>query len=200
MANTNAPFGFQHVGYMPGYATDQAYRPSVIASDYSTNIYFGDPVLQMNTGYIQQAVNGATLGPIGIFYGCEMQLSDGRVVYSPYWPGGGAANAVARVMMAPGALFKVQANAGPITFADIGQNADFTIGSGSTKGGCFSGATLSGLGTTATLPFRIVGLMGGAINAGGQGEQGNGSDNTSAYNHVLVTFNQQDFRAGTGGV
>jgi len=59
---------------------------------------------------------------------------------------------------------------------------------------------LVGLGTTATLPFRIVGLMGGAINAGGQGEQGNGSDNTSAYNHVLVTFNQQDFRAGTGGV
>lgn len=200
MANTNAPFGFRHIGYMPGFAPDQQYMPWVIKSDNATKIFFGDPVVLLNTGYIGQGVNGATLGPTGIFYGCEYQSADGSIKFSPYWPGAAQADAVARVIAAPGAIFEVQSNAGPTVFADIGQNADFTVGTGSTVGGCLSGATLSNLGATATLPFRVLGLVGDAINAGGQGGAGNGTDNSTAYNLVRVTFNQQDYKAGTLGI
>jgi flagellar capping protein FliD len=66
--------------------------------------------------------------------------------------------------------------------------------------GLSSGAVGSTVGTTNTLPFTIIGLQGGLINAGGYGGQGNGSDNSTAYNNVIVTFNQQAFRAGVTGV
>jgi len=200
MPNTSAPFGFRHVGYLPGYAPDMQLKTQVIAAANATKIFFGDPVVLLSTGYIAQGVNGATLGPIGIFQGCEFLDAAGKYTFSPYWPGAAQADAIAHVIAAPGALFEVQALLGPITFADIGQNADFTIGTGSVVGPANSGASLSNLGTTATLPFKIVGLGGGNLNAGGLGEQGNGADNTTAYNIVQVTFNQQDYKAGTGGV
>lgn len=200
MANTNNPYGFKHIGYLPGYAPDYQLKSVVISASNATKIYFGDPVVQLNTGYVGQGVNGATTGFVGIFQGCDYLNASGQYVFSPYWPGSAQADAIGRVIAAPGAMFMVQSNAGPTTFANIGENADFTVGTGSTVGGCFSGASLSNIGTTNTLPFIIMGLQGGLINAGGVGGQGNGSDNTTAYNNVIVAFNQSALRAGVTGV
>ena len=47
--------------------------------------------------------------------------------------------------------------------------------------------------TTNTLPFRIV-------NVGGPGNQYIGSDNTSPYNIVEVTFNNQIFRSANTAI
>ena len=200
MANTNNPYGFKHIGYLPGYAPDYQLKSGVIAAANGTKIYFGDPVLQLDTGYVAQGVNGGSVGFIGIFQGCDYLNASGQMVFSPYWPGSAQADATCRILASPGSMFMVQANAGPITFANIGQNADFTVGTGSTVGGCFSGASLSNVGTTSTLPFTIIGLQGGLINAGGVGGSGNGSDNSTAYNNVIVAFNQQAFRAGVTAV
>jgi hypothetical protein len=47
--------------------------------------------------------------------------------------------------------------------------------------------------TTSTLPFTIVGFV--------QDPSGsNGTDITTAYNYVLVTFNNEIFRAGLTSV
>ena len=61
----------------------------------------------------------------------------------------------------------------------------------------------STISTTNTLPFQIVALYGstnatGSINTGNFGGVGNGSDTTSAYNWVLVTYNNERFRQLTG--
>jgi hypothetical protein len=200
MANTNNPYGFKHIGYLPGYAPDYQLKSGVIASGNATKIYFGDPIVQLNTGYVAQGVNGASTGFLGIFQGCDYLDASGQMKFSPYWPGSAQDDVTCRYIASPGAIFMVQSNAGPTTFAMIGENADFTIGTGSTVGGCFSGASLSNVGTTSTLPFIIIGLQGGLINAGGFGGQGNGSDNTTAYNNVIVGFNQAALRAGVTGV
>jgi hypothetical protein len=200
MANTFNPYGFKHIGYLPGYAPDYQLKSGVIALGNTTKIFFGDPVVQLSTGYVAQGVNGASTGLIGIFQGCDYIDASGQMKFSPYWPGSAQADATCRIMAAPGAMFMVQSTSGPTTFANIGENADFTVGTGSTVGGCFSGASLSNIGTTSTLPFIIIGLQGGLINAGGYGGSGNGSDNSTAYNNVIVAFNQSALRAGVTGV
>ena len=51
MPNTNAPFGFRQyrgLGSAPTY--EQSVR--LVKSDNTTAIYFGDPVSNLNTGYI----------------------------------------------------------------------------------------------------------------------------------------------------
>lgn len=185
MANVSAPNGFMTDGTI-GSAPNAELVERQVAYDNATKIFMGDPVLNLATGYIGQWVNGtANYLMAGIFNGCRyLSLSQGKVVYSQYWPGAdAAANSVfaSLIPVYPGVpqKFIVQANAGPITLADIGQNADVTVGTGSTITG-LSGATLSNLGTTATLPFTIIGLYAGV---------GNGSDVATAYNKVIVASN-----------
>ena len=68
-----------------------------------------------------------------------------------------------------------------VTQADVGQNYDVAMGTGNTLNGR-SGAYLdiSTAATTATLPFRLIGLYQGV---------GNGSDATTANNWVIVSAN-----------
>jgi hypothetical protein len=95
----------------------------------------------------------------------------------------------------------VQSDSTGVAFADIGQNCDVTLGTGNTLNGQ-SGAYISNLGTTATLPFRIDSLYGGAVGAGGRGGIQPGSTGpysgsaTGAYNWVIVRANTTGI--GTG--
>jgi hypothetical protein len=194
MANTLAPFGFKHIGYLEGHAPNFAPQPRQIAYNNATKIYRGDPVVSLSTGYIAQATAGTTQ-IAGIFDSCTYySVAQGKQVWSNYWPGGDVANnavITAYIISTPSALFLAQSNGTPIGQADIGSNVNFAIGTGSTVGGGFSGATIdqSTLATTNTLPFRIYSLYAGV---------GNGSDNTSNYNWAVVAFNNQDFKSLTG--
>ena len=89
MANTNAPFGFRQyrgLGSAPTY--EQSVR--LVKSDNTTAIYFGDPVSNLNTGYIARATAG-TAQIAGIFAGCKyLSTSQKRIVWSNYWPGADA--------------------------------------------------------------------------------------------------------------
>lgn len=201
MANTQAAFGFKHIGYLSGGAPDYQQQNRVIQSTYSTKIYFGDPVQKLNatSNYIVQGVGGtaaagtATLQ--GIFVGCQYTPSGGLGIpqWSPYWPGAAAADAQAFVIDAPNATFLVAALNTAITSGNVGMNFGFNIGSGATTGGGFSGATLdqaTATSITTTLPFKMVAPYQGV---------GNGSDPTTAYNWVVVTFNNQIWRAARDG-
>jgi len=202
VANTQAAFGFKHIGYLSGGAPDYQQQTRLIQSTYSTKIYNGDPVQKLNATsiYIVQGAGGtSTTGTAvlqGIFVGCQYTPSGGLGIpqWSPYWPGAAVSDATAYVIDAPNALFLVAALSTAISSGLAGQNFGFSIGTGSTSGGGFSGATLdqsTATSVTTTLPFKMVGPYQGV---------GNGSDPTTSYNWVVVTFNNEVYRTLAGGV
>lgn len=199
MANTQTAFGFKHVGYLSGGAPDYQQATRAISSTNTTKIFFGDPVVKVGTTkYIGQGANNTTVLE-GIFAGCYYIPAAGKTVeWSPFWPGASAQDATAYIINAPNALFLAASNNTAITEANIGANIGFAIGTGSTIGGGFSGATLdqSTISTTNTLPFQIYAIFG--ANQSNFGGVGNGSDPTSAYNWAVVTFNNERFKQLTG--
>lgn len=194
MSNTNSPFGFRWLSMAPGGGpANCAMTYPKIAYGDTTAIYRGDPVQQVNTGYVAQSAAAVAVSQVvGIFWGCEyLSNSLGRRVFSEYWPGSDCSyDVTAHVIPLIGAtpsLWMVQATLDYFTFADIGMNCDIDIGTGSVSGGhAKSGCTLDDgtINTTATLPFRIVDLY-SSIAAPGV----NGIDDTSNYNIAIVRSN-----------
>jgi hypothetical protein len=199
MANTQAYYGFLQYQGGAGGAPTFAQSTRRIASTNSTPIYTGDPVMPVVStanGYITQAAAGTTV-LAGIFVGCKYYSnSQKRTVWSSYWPGSDATGDVeAYVIDDPNARFVVQTSttafpmtgtvSTTMTSGVIGQNAQFTIGTGNTATGR-SGAYLSSVGTTATFPFTIVDY---AISFG------NGGDPTNQYCNVIVGFNNEAWRS-----
>lgn len=191
MANTNAPFGFRQyrgLGAAPTY--EQSVRK--IASGDGTAIYFGDPVANVNTGYITRATAG-TAQIAGIFAGCKyLSTSQKRTVWSNYWPGSDASSdPEAYIIDDPNAQFVVQAGGTAIGLADMGLNIQFNLGTGNANTG-ISGAYVESPAVTATLPFRIVGFITEPPGA-------NGTDIASAYNQIIVGFNNVTSRNNGAG-
>ena len=191
MANTNAPFGFRQyrgLGSAPTY--EQSVR--LIKSDNTTAVYFGDPVSNLNTGYITRATAG-TAQIAGIFVGCKyLSTSQKRTVWSNYWPGSDAsADVEAYIVDDPNAQFVVQAGGTAIGLADMGLNIQFNLGTGNSSTG-ISGAYVESPAVTATLPFRIIGFIESPPGA-------NGTDIASAYNQIIVGFNNVTSRNNGAG-
>lgn len=191
MANTDAPFGFRQyrgLGSAPTY--EQSVR--LIKSDNSTAVYFGDPVSNLNTGYITRATAG-TAQIAGIFAGCKyLSTSQKRTVWSNYWPGSDAsADVEAYIIDDPNAQFVVQAGGTAIGLADMGLYVQFNLGTGNSSTG-ISGAYVESPAVTATLPFRIIGFI-------TQPPGANGTDITSAYNQIIVGFNNVTSRNNGAG-
>lgn len=215
MANLNAPFGLKQqasaMGASPNF--EMIYAP--IAYNDSTKIFTGDPVKRLNTGYVAQwTASTAVSQLIGIFAGVEyLSTALGKMTQAQFWPGADVASTaqstiVAKIIpcnLASPPRFLVQSDSTGIAFADIGQNVDVALGTGNTSSGQ-SGCYLDSgtLGVTATLPFRIVGLYGGAFGAGGAGGIQPGSTGpyagsaTGAYNWVIVAANVSG--AGSTGI
>jgi hypothetical protein len=195
MANTQSQFGFQHVGYVSGYAPDYQLATRAIQSSYGTAIYFGDPVVKSaSSPYISVGLGTGSLTAIeGVFYGCEYTDANGNTVRTPWWPGTSQkSDAKAFIVNSPGAIFKAAALLTAVPTTAIGQNIGWSTGAGGTTlGGGFSTFTVdqSLLTTGAVGPFQVYGMYNGI---------GNGSDTTTNYNWVLVTFNNQRFRVNTG--
>ena len=200
MANTNAPFGFRQVR---GTGSAPTFEQSVrkIKYDNTTAIYFGDAVIPLTTGYIGQAT-ASTVRMEGIFAGCKyLSTSQKRTVWSNYWPGADVASTApdieAYIIDDPNAQFVVQSSdvggTAAITFANIGEYINIAVGTGNAANG-ISGMTIDQdtLATTATLPFRIVGLVEDPPGA-------NGTDITSESNHVIVAFNNASTRTNGAG-
>jgi hypothetical protein len=193
MANVQSAFGFRHIGYLSGYGPDYQQQKRLIQATNTTKIFNGDPVVKSGaTNYIIQAANNTTILE-GIFVGCNYVPTGGQLTLqpSPFWVGSAASDATGYLINAPGALFLAAALNTAIVTSNIGANIGFSIGTGSTSGGAFSGATLdfATVSTLNTLPFQIVDLYQGV---------GNGSDPSTAFNWVVVTFNQQRFKTLTG--
>jgi hypothetical protein len=196
MANTNAPFGFRQVsgtGSAPTYeqvAVDIAYN--------TTNIFFGDPVAPVNTGYITQAgtSGGSSDTQIaGIFAGCQyLSTVQKRTVWSNYYPGGtdpASGTIIGYIINDPNAKFVAQTDGTGAAQTNINTTVGFTIGSGNTATGISAAVVkMSTSGTDATQPFRILSLV----------TQPPGSNGTEAgaYNYVIVGFNNVSTKSLVG--
>lgn len=195
MANTQVRFGFKHIGSIGGGAPTYQQSHKLILSSYSTAIGFGDPVQKANatSPYITRADPANSTTPIvGIFVGCNpTYASVGYPQWFPGWSGGAASgDTVAYVIDDPNALFLAATLNTAITTGSIGNTVGFTGGAPSTTGAMLSIATIDQStlnstvfqGTASLLPFKVVDLYQGI---------GNGSDPTTAFNWVIVTFNNE---------
>jgi len=188
MANVQASFGFRHIGFLSGGSPDYQLATRLISSANTTKIYRGDPVNKIgSSNYIQQtSATNSTLE--GIFDGCVyIPVGGGTPIWSPFWPGSAASDVTAYIVNAPNAIFLASTLLTAIVTSNIGENVCFAIGTGSTAGGGFSGATIdqSTLTVSTTAPFQIYSLYQGI---------GNGSDPSTNYNWAVVTFNNQRFK------
>lgn len=195
MANVNAPFGFQYFGRLEGGSPTEGQTTRLIAAADTAAVGMGDPVTSLGTGYVTASAAGTTQID-GIFLGCQyLSTAIGRTVNTNYYPGSGAnGDVIAYICTDPQATFLAQSNNTAIVFADIGANINFLAGTPNSTTG-FSTASLnqSTIATTDTLPFRIVGLLSQSAPPGAAG-----TDNTSAYNQVIVTANFWDRKSLVG--
>lgn len=193
MANNNAPFGFSQDASIAGPVNFRV-GSRLISSGTTTAIYYGDavvPVTSSANGYITQATAG-TVALAGIFYGCSYQsLSQKQTIYSRYWPGttDAAGDITAFVCDDPNASFLAQCSSSGFPFADVGQNAQLAVGTGSATTG-FSGMYINAVGTTSTYPFIISGVPNGPTDPVA----------TTGYNWVKVSFNNMIYKAGITGI
>lgn len=192
MANTATPFGFSPIGTLSGGSPNFRLSERLIASTNTTAIFTGDPVANAAsplTGYIAQATAGTTQ-LVGIFWGCKfLSVSQGRTVWSRFWPGADAnGDVTAYVIDSPDTTFLVQAGASAIGKANLNENVQFAIGTGNTLTG-LSGANVQSPAVTSTLPFIVLGFQ---LDPPGL----NGTDITTAFNNVYVGWNLQVFKAG----
>ena len=191
MANLDAPAGakpFRHLS--GGMIRASEYK---IASGTSSDIFTGDFVKLLSTGYIDVASAGNRI--LGVFAGVKYTASDGEVVYKKYFPTGtttlASADVTAYVYDDPNITYRIQ-SAGSADFTDIGNLADHVAGSGSTTTGQ-SGHEISGTTGTGTAGLRILRLIDDPDNSAGT----NGELEVAIYEHEL---NQHIDADGTPGV
>ena len=198
MPNNNAPNGFQFFGKLEGASPTAGYVTRKLVT--TTAIGYGDPVVSLGSGYIDRATAGTTQ-IAGIFYGCKyFSPAIARVIWSKSWPGGSGTavgDVTAYVDTDELSLYVVQALGPPILFSDINANIQFAIGTPQTEAaGGFSTSSVDQtlIAVTATLPFRIMGLLSDYISQAGA----NGTDNTSNFNRIIVRGNNWDRASLTG--
>lgn len=196
MANTFAPLGLVPYGGADGAAPTYGLNsiPRLIAYNDTTKIYHGDPVKALNTGYVAQWTAATGVSQLaGVFSGCKYySVSTKQPYFNNYWVGADVAtNARVEAQLIPvntatPPIFLVQTGNSVTTAVNVdisyvGQNADVALGTGDTNTG-MSGAYLdiNTFNTTATLPFRIIGIYDGPNYS---------NDPTSANNWVIVQAN-----------
>ena len=163
MANVDSPFGFRPVRHANGMPYNGSFNLYSTATGDATAIFIGDPVILSGTaqtinGAIYADVDQAATGDVvrGVVIGVLPQ-TDASTTYR--------AASTQRLLMVADAedlLFEIQEVSGGTALAanDIGLNANFVVGSGSTTTG-MSGVELNNAteATTNTLDVKIVGFV-----------------------------------------
>ena len=198
MANTFAPFGFSQYS---GTGSAPTYELVTAFADYNASpMYFGDPVFRNSDGSVYPTTPGTGI-LAGVFQGCSyLSVSQKRTVWSNYWPGSDVAsgNTVSvKLVNDPNAQFVAQVGGSATTglaLTDIGANVQFAYGTPNTMSG-LSGAYIDITvtpATTATLPFKFLGLVTFPPGANGT--------TAGAYDWAIVAFNNVETKTLTGTV
>ena len=226
MANT-APGSYNGFQQYSGTGSAPTYEQVAVQIAYNASpILYGDPVNPDANGYVVVGVTtGASANTqiAGVFVGCKyLSVSQKRTVWSNYWPGSdaGTNDVTAYITTDPNAQFIVQTGnsnttATAVGLANVGQNISFnyndSTATGETNGNTATGLSTmfadqyslianssAGATTNAYLPFRIVSLANYTPGAVSPLATINGNDSTSAYNRIVVGFNNSMPRGFAG--
>ena len=146
----------------------------------------------------------------GIFAGCKyLSIGQKRTVWSNYYQGSDSNTSkqvTAYVISSPQSQFNVQtANsntaATAVGFANIGQNIGWNYGA--TNGNVANGLSTAyadqyTIAANPYLPFRIIGLLNYTPDGSNPLQGVNGNDYTTAYNRIIVGWNNAMFNQLAG--
>ena len=172
----SAPYGLRPINLIGGQVFAGQTRLRRIASSYTTNIFFGDPVKLVADGTIERATNESDApneGFAGVFMGCTyVSAATKQPTWSQYWPGVSVVSGTviqAYVADDPDQLFQVVGCSSGTTvdtttsafqYTAIGSNVALINNSGDTVTGDSRQAVNTGSETTTkTLPLRIIDVV-----------------------------------------
>ena len=172
----DAPYGLKPINLIGGQVFAGQTRLRRIASTYTTNIFFGDPVKLVADGTIERATNTSDApneGFAGVFMGCTyVSAATKQPTWSQYWPGVSVVSGTviqAYVADDPDQLFQVVGCSSGTTvdtttsafqYTAVGSNVALIDNSGDTIRGDSRQAVNTGSETTTkTLPLRIIDVV-----------------------------------------
>jgi len=200
----SAPYGLRPVNLIGGQVFAGQTRLRRIATSYSTNIFFGDPVKIVADGTIERATNESDApneGFAGVFMGCTyVSAATKQPTFSQYWPGVSVVSGTviqAYVADDPDQLFQVVGCSSGTTvdtttsafqYTAIGCNVALINNAGDT----ISGDSRQAVGTTTetttqTLPLRIVDVVPDTAFT---------ISSTIYYPEIIVKWNMPNFGVG----
>ena len=191
----SAPYGLEPVNSLDGKPYAGAIRQIPVAAGFGTAIFNGDTVLINSDGFLVKSTTTNSGNIVGVCVGGQYVNSNGQTVQGQYIPAlaSTAANpAYAYVVDDQQALFKVAVltsgtTMGTASRADVGSNVPLVLNAGSTTtGNSAFGVTLTGAGTTATIPVRVIAVVEQTATSPG------------VYTELLVKINAHQYNNTTG--
>ena len=191
----SAPYGLEPINSLDGKPYAGAFRQIPIAAGFGTAVFNGDTVQINSDGYLikSTSTNAGTI--VGVCTGGQYVNSSGQTVQGQYIPALASTStnpAYAYVVDDQQALFKVAVvtsgtTMGTASRADVGSNVALVLNAGSTTTGNSAFAvTLTGAGTTATIPIRVIDVVEQTATAAG------------VYCELLVKINAHQYNNTTG--
>ena len=191
----SAPYGLEPINSLDGKPYAGAIRQIPVAAGFATAIFNGDTVQIDSTGFLikSTSTNAGTI--VGVCVGGQYVNSSGQTVQGQYIPASASTSgspAYAYVVDDQQALFKVAVltsgtTMGTASRADVGSNVALVLNAGSTTTGDSAfGVTLTGAGTTATIPLRVIDVVPETATSAG------------VYTELLVKINTHQYNDTTG--
>ena len=191
----SAPYGFKPVNRFDGLPYAGATQLYPVTSGQA--VYNGQVVQFVNGGTISPVADiHGTINTVGVCVGVQYVNSSGQTVQAQYAPASGVSSVYAYVVNDPAAVFKVAVTGNnqtitPVAGTVLNTNVQGVTGTGDpTTGDINSSIDGTTANSTATYPFRIVGLVAETIDP-----------TTGYYSEVLVkingTYHQQLSTTGT---
>ncbi len=191
----SAPYGLKPVNSLDGKPYAGAIRQIPVAAGFATAIFNGDTVLIGSDGYLVKSTTTNSGNIVGVCLGGQYVNSSGQTVQGQYIPASASTSAnpaYAYVVDDQQALFKVAVvtsgtTMGTASRADVGSNVPLVLNAGSTVTGDSAFAvTLTGAGTTATIPVRVIDVVPETATA------------ADTYVELLVKINTHQYNNTTG--
>ena len=191
----SAPYGLKPVNRIDGMAYAGAIRQIPVAASFATAIFNGDTVQVDSTGYLVLSTTTNSGAIVGVCVGGQYVNSSGQTVQGQYIPAAISTStnlAYAYVVDDPMALFKVAVVSSGTTMSSagrtvVGTNLALVLNAGTTTNGDSAYAvTLTGAGTTATIPIRVIDVVPETATA------------ADTYTELLVKINTHQYNNTTG--
>ena len=191
----SAPYGLQAINRIDGMPYAGAIRQIPVAAGFGTAIFDGDTVVINSDGYLVKSTTTDSGNIVGVCMGGQYVNSSGQTVQGQFIPALASTStnlALAYVVDDPMALFKVAVVTSGTTMGTagrtvVGTNLALVLNAGNTTTGNSAFAvTLTGAGTTATIPIRVIDVVPETATA------------ADTFTELLVKINTHQYNNTTG--